>query len=391
MRHPKLWLAGRAVRIGAEVLGEKVTRPVARSRGDVPRDGLAISNEWLTDILCRDVPGAEVVDFHSPGGSVGSSTRAALRVTYNEAGQAAGLPAELFTKTTTSFSQRLTLGGARILHGETHFFTRFRPRVEMEAPKGYWGAVHDGSWRSVIVMEDIAATKGAEFIEPTTPLSRSQVEDLVLNMAAFHGAFWEDPELDVLKTPVDHFNNVKDFVDMAGRAKIGMERAKEVIPASLYGQADRLWRGTERSLQLATTDMPRTLLHGDSHVGQTYVTAEGRMGLADWQVALQGGWGYDFAYLVGSACEPEDRRAWERELLEMYLQGLKEAGVQPPSFDEAWLIYRQQLFYPYSAWAFTIGRAFYQPQMQPPATCLTIIRRLATAIDELDSLAAIGV
>jgi hypothetical protein len=390
MAFEKLWLLGRAATVGAQLVAETITKPIATSRADVPREGLAISNEWLTDVLCHEHPDAQVVAFDSPGGSVGSSTRAALRITYNSAGQAAGLPTELFAKTTTSFSQRLTLGGARILHGETEFFMRFRPRVEIEAPHGYWGAVDDRSWRSVILMEDIAATRGARFVEPTTPLTRAQVEDLVLGMATFHGTFWEDSELSVLKTPIDHFNNVKSFVDMAGRAKVGMERAKAVIPASLYGQADRLWRGTERSLQLATTSLPRTLLHGDSHVGQTYVTADGRMGLTDWQVALQGGWGYDFAYLVGSACEPEDRRLWERDLLTAYLARLGESGGSAPSFDDAWLIYRQQLFYPYSAWAFTIGRAFYQPQMQPPETCLAIIRRLSTAIEDLDSLGAIG-
>ena len=38
-----------------------------------------------------------------------------------------------------------------------------------------------------------------------------------------------------------------------------------------------------------------------------------------------------------------------------------------------------------------IGRAFYQPKMQPVDTCLAIIKRLATAIDDLDSFAALGI
>jgi hypothetical protein len=115
------------------------------------------------------------------------------------------------------------------------------------------------------------------------------------------------------------------------------------------------------------------------------------MGLTDWQACQQGGWGYDFAYLVGSACEPEDRRAWEHDLLGAYLDELARAGGSAPSFDDALLTYRQQLFYPYSAWAFTIGRAAYQPKMQPVETCRVIIRRLSTAIDDLDSLGALGV
>jgi hypothetical protein len=386
----KLWLAGRAATVGGHMLVEKVARTRARSREDVPHHGLAVTTQWLTEVLCREHPGAEVVAFSSPGGSVGTSTRAALRVEYNEAGCAAGLPTALFTKTTSTYSQRVLLGAARVLDGETLFFTRMRPLVEIEAPKGYWGGVHGGSWRSCVLMEDIAETKGARFIPATTPLSHDQVLDLVDNMARYHGALWRHPAIAALKTPLDHLRNVGTMIDMAGRARVGMERAKAVIPPALYGQADRLWKGTERALELATTALPPTLLHGDSHVGQTYITADGRMGLTDWQAVQQGGWAYDFAYFVGSACEPEDRRAWERDLLSAYLWRLHEAGGAAPTFDEAWLSYRQQLFYPYSAWAFTIGRAFYQPRMQPDEVSLAIIRRLATAIDELDSFAAIG-
>jgi Phosphotransferase enzyme family len=386
----KLWLAKRAVEIGVHMVGEGIRPPVLRTRADIPRNGTDLNEQWLTAVLCHEHAGARVLSFTTPGGSVGTSTRTALRVSYNEAGQAAGLPKELFTKTTAQFSQRLVLGGADVLHGETRFFLTFRPKVEMEAPKGYWGGVDESSWRSMILMEDIAATKGAIFIKPTTPLTRGQVEDILLNMAAYHGAWWEAPELGVLKNPTDHYNNVAKFMDFEGRCAVGMERAKTVIPTRLHGQADRLWMGTQKALEIATEVLPATLLHGDSHVGQTYITGDGRMGLTDWQATLQGGWAYDFSYFVGSACEPEDRRAWEKELLELYLEALDKAGGKAPNFDEAWLRYRQTLFYPYSAWAFTIGRAFYQPKMQPEDICLAIIRRLATAIDDLDSFDALG-
>lgn len=387
----KSWLARRALVVGGCMAAERVRPPQPRARTDVPRNGIDLTEEWLTAVLCAGHPDARVASFHSPGGHSGTSTRAALRVRYNPAGTEVGLPTELYTKTTASYSQRLLLGGADVLSGETHFFMTFRPRVAMEAPRGYWGGVDERSWRSMILMEDIAATKGARFIEPTTPLTRAQVEDMLGNMAAYHGAWWSDPSLGVLKTAHDHFRNVSSFIDMGGRCAVGMERAKSMIPARLYGQAARMWRGTERGLEMATTQLPRTLLHGDSHVGQTYITAEGRMGLTDWQATLQGGWAYDFAYFVGSACEPEDRRLWERELLEVYLGKLADAGAPAPGFDDAWLAYRQQLFYPYSAWAFTIGRAFYQPRMQPEDICLAIIHRLATAIDDLDSFGALGI
>jgi Phosphotransferase enzyme family len=387
----KAWLAKRAAVVGALTLQEKVRPRAARSAHDVPGSASEITEEWLTALLCSDVPGARVESFTTPGGSVGTSTRVALRVMYNETGRQAGLPTELFAKLAATYQQRMLLGGAGVLEGETVFFTELRPKIEMEAPMGYAGVVDQRSWKSVAIMEDIAATKGAQFIEPIHPLTRAQVEDVVQNFARMHGTMWEHPALQLLaKTPLDHYNYINAFLDMERRCEVGMERAKTVIDPRLYGQAGRLYKATRRAMELASHDLPPTLLHGDSHVGQTYITGDGRMGLTDWQVAMRGGWGHDYAYFVSSACEPEDRREWDRGLLELYLERLLEHGGNPPAFAEAWRIYCQQLFYPYAAWAFTIGRAAYQPKMQPDEYSLAILKRMSAAIADNDAFSAIG-
>lgn len=386
----KAWLASRALRVGAGSLAEKVRPSVPRTATDVPANGRSLTNEWLTDVLCGGVPDAEVIAWHSPGGSSGTSERAALRVEYNQAGRAANLPTQLYTKSSDSFQQRMMLGAARFLDGETQFYLTYRPKVDMEAPQGYWGGVDPASWRSLVIIENITETKGAHFIDANEPLTRTQIEDVLANMAAYHGTWWDNPQLATLKSPIDHFRNVGDFIDMERRCRVGMDLARDVIPHSLHGLADRLWEGTRASLALLTSQTP-TLLHGDSHVGQTYVTADGRMGLTDWQTTLRGNWAYDVAYFVGSACEPDDRRAWEADLLRHYLTRLAAAGGQEPSFEDAMLAYRRSMFYPYSAWSFTIGRAWYQPKMQSVATCLTVLRRLSTAIDDLASFEAMGI
>jgi Phosphotransferase enzyme family len=389
--HPKLWIAGRAVVVAASMVGEKVRPSEPLTRADIPRAAGDITGEWLTDVLCHEHPGARVTDFKVIGGTSQTTSRAAIRVEYNETGCEAGLSTELYAKTTTGLGQRLLVGGAQVIHGETLFYTRFRPRVEMEAPLGYWGGVDDRSWRSMILMEDIATTRGATFIEPTTPLTRAQVEDIVVNLAACHGAWWDDPELGKLKTTRDHLRNVSGFADMGKRCAVGLKKAREVVVPAVRDEAARLWKGTARALEIAATQRPLTLLHGDPHVGQAYVTRDGRMGLTDWQSIMAGGWGFDFGYFVGSACEPDDRRAWERELLELYLTKLGEAGGSPPSFADAWHIYRQSLCYPCTGWSFAYGRAFYQPKMQPDDTCRTVISRLAVAVDDLRTFDALGV
>ena len=384
------WLARRAATIAASMGMDRVRTTTVRRPDEVPGRAADLTTDWLTATLCRDVDDATVVAFTTPGGSSGTSERVGLRVEYNAAGKAAGLPTELFMKLSSSYRQRLLLGGAGALRGETDFFMRFRPRVEIEAPKGYWGGVDERTWKSIVIMEDIAATKGATFSEPVTPVTRAEIEDLLQNMARFHGALWQDLELPVLRTPLQHLKTISAFISMEERCRVGMERSKSVIAPTLYGEAARLWEGLRRCLALATNDMPRTLLHGDSHIGQTYRTADGRMGLTDWQITLQGGWAYDVAYLIGSSCEPEERRAWDRELLAGYLERLTEHGGHPPAIEDAWRLYCSMLFYPYAAFAFTIGRAAYQPRMQPDEYSLAILRRASAAIEDNESFRAVG-
>jgi hypothetical protein len=281
-----LQLLTKTATVGGYAVAEKIKPPVPRTADDVPISGSKVTTEWLTAVLCRDVPGARVVAFENPGGSSGSTERVGLRVRYNDAGRQTGLPTELFTKGAENFRQRMLTGGGGVIEGEVHFYRGLRDKTTAEAPRGYWAAADPRSWRSIAVMEDIATTRGARFIGPTERLTREQMHDLVRMLAHLHGDLWQ--------------------------------------------------------------------------------------------------------YCVNSACEPADRREWERTLMEAYLESLAEHGGDAPSFDDGMLAYRRQSFWPFIAWAFTIGRAWYQPEMQPVDRCKAIIRRTASAIEDLDSFGAMG-
>jgi hypothetical protein len=78
---------------------------------------------------------------------------------------------------------------------------------------------------------------------------------------------------------------------------------------------------------------------------------------------------------------------WERELLERYLWRLAEEGVaERPSFQQAWLRYRQQPFHVLIFALFTIGAGRLQPDMQPKDYMLRCLGRITTFIDDHDSL-----
>jgi hypothetical protein len=360
--------------------------------GEVPRSPEAIGVGWLTAALCAGVPGARVETVGAGSGSTGTTTRRALRLTYNSSGQAAGLPVHVFVKCTAEVGQRLMLGLGGLIHGEPGFYARIRPGLEIEAPAGYFGAVAGRSWRSVVVIEDVASTRGARFQSAGAPVGRAQAEDLVATAARWHGALWQSPALDAcpwLRTPAEQMDLIEALIGLADRRPAGVARARAVIPRVLRERQADLFRALGRAMRLAGRP-PHTYLHGDLHLANTYLTAAGRMGIADWQVGLRGCWAHDVAYLLATALTIEDRRSHERELLELYRERLAAAGGPELTREAAWLAYRQGLHYPYFAWIYTLGRARLQPRFQPDDVALALIERIAAAIADLDALGAVG-
>lgn len=384
-----------AVRIARVLLvsaGERISGVRALSTADIPRSPDELGAGWLTAVLCAGTPGASVSSVRPAGGSAGTTTRRALELTYNDAGAAARLPTRLFVKCTTTVAQRLMLGLGGLLYGEPGFYTHVRPRLKIEAPVGYFGAIDRRSWRSIVVTDDVAATRGATFWDLTTKTTRDQIESLLANVATWHGALWGSAQLAQwrwLRTPADQMRLIDGLIGMADRLPAGTQRAETVIPAGLRRRQADVYAAMRRSM-ISASQGTRTYLHGDLHIANTYLLPDGRMGIVDWQVALQGSWAHDYGYLLATALDAEDRRSWERELLEFYLERLAAAGGEAIPPDRAWSAYRAAVFYPYFAWVYTLGRSRLQPKFQPDRVSLTMIERIATAIDDLDSLRAVG-
>jgi thiamine kinase-like enzyme len=360
------------------------------SLDDVPPSASALTNAWLTAALCRDVPDAAVVGFEVVGGSDGTSSRRTLRVSYNAAGREAGLPSDLFMKTASSLQSRLMLVLGGVTECETIFYRDIRPELEtLRSPRSYYAASDPRTFRSIVLMEDLAA-QGWSFPDPMQDLvDRKDAEDMVDQMAYYHATFWNDPRLtrEFARLPTtERFQQRLNEVGIEKRARVGIERGRSVMPPSLYRRKDEILPATMRSLYL-NSHGTLTVLHQDVHQGNWLRDPDGRMGLYDWQAVARGEWALDFSYAMSVNLPVEDRRAWERELLERYLWRLGEEGVShSPSFDDAWLRYRQQPFHVLIFALFTIGAGRLQPDMQPKDYMFRCLERIATFIDDHDSL-----
>jgi hypothetical protein len=368
----------------------RAARPLS-VRSELPLSYEAIMPVWLTDVLGHAHPGAAVESFSLSEPDEGTSSRRRIRIVWNDTGRAAGLPASVFCKGTLTLESRYMLGMNGGVEAEVAFYDVVRPTLGIEAPQAYFARFDPHTFNSLIIMRDMGGE--AEFGRHDLPMSRARAESQMRLLAKLHARYYQSPELATTLAP---FNTWEKYFEATVReagfgaaCPRGFAEAVDVIPPALYRRAQEIWPATLRSVE-RHAELPRGLVHSDVHLKNWYVAASGEMGWNDWQCSCKGNWGRDLAYCISTALAVEDRRAWERELLALYLEQLRVHGAAAPSFDDAWSIYRQQLFSALAWWTGTLGQPPEAPKMQPRESSLVFIGRMATAIDDLDALAAFG-
>lgn len=379
------WLGASVARTVAAVGWERLAVPRVRGVSSVPPRIESITPAWLTGALCAGVPGAEVVGLELGDRSSGTSVRRQLRLTYNAAGNAAGLPHSVFVKSTPSVLTRIANGITGTSVTEAGFYNELRPFVDLEAPVGFHSASSSRSYRSVHLLEDLTATRGATFCTPLTPIGRAQAEEIVVQLATLHSAPGLKP---YARRPPSWLRTYRQWWAAAFRVadirkyhEKGLIAAADVLPSELRGRSTELWAAFERSID--AHEAASSVIHNDVHLGNWYVTGDGHMGLCDWQCVAVGSGARDLAYALVTALAPEHRRAWERELVDLYVERVT-ATPTPVDRAEMWDRYRAQVVGALLMWTPTLSRPPVLPDMQPREVALEMLRRIGAAISDVD-------
>lgn len=365
-------------------------KPLALQAGDIPVSYDAITAEWLTAVLCKRHPAAAVTSFSLGAVDSGTWNRRRIFLRYNEAGRAAGLPNSVFCKAAHDLNNRILLSAGAV-HGEVTFYNKIRPLLEIEAPEPLFAAYDPQSFTAMVMMKDLAGQ--AEFCDHRTPISWQRAKSQMDLLATLHAAFDRSPELESglsdLVTWHFKFGNLIANHQMRESCERGFVASEAVMPARLFARRDQVWPATLLSVERHLS-LPSGLMHGDVHLKNWYVMPGDRMGLSDWQVICRGHWSRDVAYAISTALTIEDRRKWERQLIEYYLERLRAAGGPAVSIAQAWLNYRQQMMTVLAFWTVTLTPAAEMPDMQPRDTTLEFLARITHAVDDLESLDSFG-
>jgi hypothetical protein len=259
--------------------------------------------------------------------------------------------------------------------------------LDVEHPVIYKSIVDFVAVNYLLVMEDLTQ-RNADPRDATRPLTTEQVASGLRGLARLHSRYWgftnqSQRKLQWVKTwaPTEGWQ-----VGLGRRIPLGLQRATGQLPDAVMrlngNELVDLWARYVGSL----TQGPMTLLHGDAHIGNTYVLPNGEVGFFDWQVVRRGEWSQDVGYfLVGSLTEA-DRRSNEKELIEIYRNALKVPDIERPTKQQAWLRYRATPAYGLAIWLSTMGTDDYQA----PAISLALSQRFAAAFVELDTMTALA-
>ena len=330
--------------------------------------------EWLSAMLAQSWAGAEVVGVETVETLITMATKVRLKldVRGNDAAPTAICIKGVLTETGAHPSASIV---------ETLFYRDAAAGIGVRVPGCIHASLNAAGDNGVIVMHDQVAAGGrfCSALEPFTPdQARDGLEELArLHVAgqdggAAYAAPWIPRFLDrITVQPIMPLDVLQTMLDG--------ERGQPLAPA--IRSAERLQRGLE-ALATQVRERLNCLVHGDAHAGNVYRDAEGRLGIVDWQVLQKGEWAQDVAYHLAAVLAPEDRRAHERDLLAFYRERLAALGGPVLDADDAWTRYRAGMVYGYYLWAIT--------RKVEPALTNEFVRRLGTAVSDLESFAVVG-
>jgi aminoglycoside phosphotransferase (APT) family kinase protein len=339
-----------------------------------------VTAEWMAAALADAYPGIDVCDVTLLLADDGTNRRARFGLTY---GAGTG-PETVFVKSEAPAHREVHARNGNLFNEADLYSSGVE--LPVEHPRPYHVTIDRPGLDYVIVMEDLARRR-ADPRDATRPMTVEQVANGVRALARLHGRYWSftaatHPRLAWVQTwePTEGFQS-----GLRRRVPTGLERARDTMPEAVArydgdGIVD-LWVRFVSSLAKG----PVSLLHGDAHIGNTYVLPNDVVGFLDWEVVRRGNWSQDVGYFLIGALTAEDRRRGQEGLVRGYLAELAVQDDQRPTSEEAWLRYRASAAYGLAIWLSTLGTDGWQRR----EVSLALAQRYADAFVELHSLDAL--
>jgi Phosphotransferase enzyme family len=350
-----------------------------------------VTAEWLTtalrehwpDVAIREVRRGPIFGF--------KQNKFCVQVDYVDAGHKRDLAPSYIVKGNFPGENDASTGSAWAMANELRSIRDLVPLIAAPAMP-VWHHIAVGESASSIVMQDLTPT-GAKFFDAFTTLDLGQAMAFMDAFARMHASAWNSAAFEVggIMGPgsfaaenrrlVNEVYFPTFFKASSWQSYVELPRGR-ALPNQFQdlARAEKAWYRMWATLKQSAM----VVIHGDEHLGNLYVTADGTPGVIDW-VARPEHWPLGIAYFMLCALDMADRRRWERALLSHYVTRLKAHGAADlPSPEDAWFLYRCATFYPVVTWL--NNSAVWQPEAINTANVV----RAATAALDHDAYGLLG-
>ncbi len=341
-------------------------------RRTTPRTIANLDAAAMTDLMGRTVTSVSVIDADA-----GTSSRARLALTGDD------VPATVFVKMAAkTVATRLMGELGNLADTETRFYRQLAPELT-GVPISYGSRFDPWTGRFVLVLEDLTDASGppCDFPDTLHPIDVDRAALVLELLARLHATFWNR-----LGAPGDGplgwlYAASADSASLLTGPLLRTSSQRLARRSDLPLESGRFINDHYRQVAALIDHPPHTVMHGDAHPGNLYFRA-GRAGLLDWQAVRRGHPSRELAYTLVTSMTAEDRRAHQRDLLDVYRQALS-AGAGPSlDRDDLWDRYRQAAVYPYVAALITAGMG----GMQAENIAIKGVERSLDALADLETV-----
>lgn len=343
-----------------------------------------ITPDWLTRALRSRAPGITVRAVETVDHISGTGTKLRLRLDLDEAGRQAGIPELVILKGGFEPHSREM---AHIHEAEARGYRDVFPFVDLPTPACYFADYAADQRQGMVILEDLVA-RDVEFLSVLRPQTFDQMRHRLSAFARFHAQTWDSPDFAMggrwedipeaepgLRAYMDQYllrpEEWQRFVDAPRGAATSVH----------FHDLHRVIAGFDKLTDFSRT-LPHCMTHGDAHLGNLYISADGTPGFLDSMTA-RGPALKEIAYHMTGALDVMDRRRWEQALIQHYLSELRANGVDAPSFDEAMRQFGAFLLDGHII--FMVNESFYQPE----AVNTAYTARFSAAMIDHDTFALI--
>ncbi|WP_380879675.1 aminoglycoside phosphotransferase [Sphingomonas sp. DBB INV C78] len=339
----------------ATVDPDAIPGPYPSRTTPLPWNRDAITAEWLGRTMANRYPGVAAESLELVQLFDSHTTKMRVRVGWDMAGKAAGLPENLCLKSNWSGA----FNDVDICALEARFYHFLAGKMQVPTAACYYADWDDdGRGQGLIVLEDLVE-RGGKFGHSTQHTGIDGIASALEGLARLHGSLWDSPVISEtaapwlqtsMRTPVDHdqvrimwhwiCENLKD------------PNFRAIAPSHYLAEPRRVEWAFDRLVQFERSfEAPFCVILGDCHQGNTYILPDGERLWLDWQLARRGRPWRDLTYFCIGSLTIDERRHHLRDLIAHYRSNLIATGATNViELDEIWEQVRRWVMYGIQAW-----------------------------------------